>query len=92
MSPTVIKSKAISSIMTKVEMAKDTHLHMENFLPCVYLGQIGSKMLYGLVTNGPVTSTYINWFRLNLPPEIPKKITLANAMDILCHFNFLSDK
>jgi hypothetical protein len=46
MSPTVIKSKAISSIMTKVEMAKD--LHMENFLPCTYIGQIGSKMLYGL--------------------------------------------
>ena len=52
-------SEAISSVMAKLEMAKYIHLQMWKLFAIwswklfeVWIGQIQSKLLYGLVTYG----------------------------------------
>ena len=76
---------AISSIMTKVEMAKYIHLHMwkvfaickcENFLTFEWANSIETRLwTYNLLTGWSISYKSLKQFQFNLPHQMAKKIT-----------------
>ena len=74
--------------MTKIEMAKYIHLQMENVLPFARANSIKTALqTCNLLTGQSISNKFINWFRLNLPPEMAKYVHICKLQIIFTFAN-----